>query len=84
MTSAVRVLLGFAVVGAGFLSGSFQFAGAQSTGEVAQAAEEETERCWGVELRSSSAGLLVCHCLCHRRTAGSFQACPLACLLLHV
>lgn len=43
MASAVRVLLGFAVVSTGFLSGSFQLAGAQSTGEVAQAAEEETE-----------------------------------------
>jgi hypothetical protein len=43
MTSAVRVLLGFAVVSASLLSGSLQFAGAQSAGEVAQAAEEETE-----------------------------------------
>jgi hypothetical protein len=43
MASIRRVLLGFAVVGAGFLSGSFQYVGAQSVGEAAQVAEEEKE-----------------------------------------
>jgi hypothetical protein len=40
MASVRRVLLGFAVVGAGFLSGSFQYVGAQSVGEAAQEEEE--------------------------------------------
>ena len=39
MTSTVRVLLGFAVVGTSFLSGSFQHLGAQSAGEAATTSE---------------------------------------------
>jgi hypothetical protein len=40
MALAVRVLLGVAVVSAGLLSGSFQYVGAQSVGQVVEEEEE--------------------------------------------
>ena len=43
MTSTVRVLLGFAVVGASFLSGSFQHVGAQSAGEEGATSEQNLQ-----------------------------------------
>jgi hypothetical protein len=43
MTSTVRVLLGFAVVGTTILGGSFQYVGAQSAGEEGATSEQNLQ-----------------------------------------
>jgi hypothetical protein len=49
MKSRARVLLGVAVVGTGFLSGSFQHVGAQFAGEAATTSEPRDVGAFGVQ-----------------------------------
>jgi hypothetical protein len=56
MTSTARVLLGFAVLGTSFLSGSFQHVGAQSPGEAATASEPNLQEP-ALQLKLTPAGV---------------------------